>query len=75
MFPLWFNEIHQGNLKVRLGHELDKNGVPTLIVSFEERKEFGAWKKLGTFQYLDMVHVTSLFGEVETYVRSLVPSR
>lgn len=72
VFPRWFHEELQGNLKVVVGQDLSPEGIPEVVVQLLSRSNFGKWKTIGTFRYLDVPSLKILLQKTETYMRSII---
>lgn len=72
LFPRWFNESIEGNLKATLGQDLSAKGEPEVVVRFEIRANYGKWTPIGTFRYLDLPEVKRIIVKVDAYMRSII---
>jgi hypothetical protein len=72
LFPRWFNESLEAHMKATIGQNLSPKGEPEVIVKFEVRENYGKWRHVGTFRYLDLPEVKKLIVKVDTYMRALV---
>ncbi len=74
LFPRWFFESTKGTLMARLGQIRDDGGNPEIVIRFEARGKYGRWKPIGTFRYVDSVHVQYLLMEADKTMRKLIAS-
>ncbi|MGC3970605.1 MAG: hypothetical protein QM775_25700 [Pirellulales bacterium] len=72
VFPRWFHEELQGNLKVLVGQDLSPEGIPEVVVQLLSRSNFGKWKTIGTFRYLDTPSLKVLLQKTDTYMRGII---
>lgn len=74
-FPRFYYESLQGRLKVRIGQDLTKQGVPEVVIEFLTRdEESWKWKPAGRFRYLDIREMRRLLDETDKYVRGILTS-
>lgn len=71
-YPRWFSDHVRGNLRARIGQDLNPNGEPEIVVQFHVRENYGNWKTAGTFRYLDAPYLNVLLKDVHDYVSSLI---
>lgn len=71
-FPRFFHEEIQGNMKVVVGQDLSSDGIPEVVVQLLSRSNYGKWKTIGTFRYLDTPSLKILLQKTDAYMRSII---
>ena len=71
-FPRWFFETFKGSMKVRIGQDYSSTGELVVILQLETRENFGKWKPVAKFRYLDVPTVRVLLLEADRYMKTLL---
>ena len=72
LFPWWFSEHIEGNLRAVVGQTLTASGDIEVIVKIQHREKLGNWKDVGIVRYLDVPCLKRLLHDVDSYVNSLL---
>ncbi len=59
-------------MKVVVGQDLSSDGIPEVVVQLLSRSNYGKWKTIGTFRYLDTPSLKILLQKTDAYMRSII---